>query len=113
MNRADRQERLQTIKALGRIAYRHLKDAEVVGIVEIGDEEKRVRIFEQDGLSAELIAPFRAWALPTEHSQLQIRFDGRKVFDIRWDSAGSFKAVHFEPGEWEEVLIDLPDPIPM
>jgi hypothetical protein len=67
----------------------------------------------EGGLSAELMAPFRAWARPTEYSQIQIRIDGRKVLDIRWDRAGSFKAVHFEPGEWERVLIDLPDPIPM
>ncbi len=113
MNRADRQGRLQTIKVLGRIAYRHLKDAEVVGNIEIYDEEKQVRVLEEGDLSAELIAPFRAWALPTEYSRIQIRFDGRKVFEIRWDRAGSFKAVHFEPGEWERVLIDLPDPIPM
>ena len=60
----------------------------------------------------ELLEPFRATALSTEYSQIQIRFDGRKVFDIRWDRAGSFKAVHFEPGEGERVLIDLPEPIP-
>ena len=60
----------------------------------------------------ELLEPFRATALSTEYSQIQIRFDGRKVFDIRWDRAGSFKAVHFEPGAWERWLIDLPEPIP-
>lgn len=97
---------------IGRIAYRHLKDAEVVGNIDIGDEEKQVRILEEDGLSAELIAPFRAWARPTEYSQIQIRIDGRKVFDIRWDSTGSFKAIHFEPGEWEIDLNDIPGPIP-
>jgi hypothetical protein len=98
LNRADRQER---IKALGRIAYRHLNDAEVFGIIEISGEEKHVRILEEGGLPAELIAPFRAWALPTEYSQIEIRFDGRKVLDIRWDCAGSFKAVHFEHGDWK------------
>lgn len=101
MSRADRQERLQTIKALGRIAYRHLRDAEIVGNITVDDEEKRMRILEEGGLTAELIAPLRSSALPTEHSRIQIRFDGRKVFDIRWDRAGSFKAIHFEPGEWE------------
>jgi hypothetical protein len=71
-----------------------------------------LRILEESGLSADLVEPFRAWALPTEHSRIQIRFDGRKVFDIKWDRAGSFKTVHFEPGEWERALIGLPEPIP-
>jgi hypothetical protein len=113
LHRDDRHERLLTIKALGRIAYRHLKEAEIVGNITVGGEEKRWRKFEEDGLSAELLEPFRAAALSTEYSQIQIRFDGRKVFEIRWDRAGSFKATHFEPGEWERVLIDLPEPIPL
>jgi hypothetical protein len=75
--------------------------------------EKRMRILEEGGLSADLLAPFRAWALPSEYSQIQIRFDGRKVFEIRWDRAGAFKAIHFEPGEWERAPIDLPEPIPL
>jgi len=29
------------------------------------------------------------------------------------DRADSFKAVHFETGEWGRVLINLPDPIPL
>lgn len=101
------------VKALGRIAYRHLRDAEIVGIITVGGEEKRWRRLEDGGLSAELLEPFRQAALLTDHSQIQIRYFGRKVLDIRWDRAGSFKAVHFEPGEWEGVLIDLPDPIPL
>jgi hypothetical protein len=28
------------------------------------------------------------------------------------DRAGSFKAIHFDPEEWERVLTDLPEPIP-
>ena len=112
MLRADRQERLLTIKALGRVAYRHLKDAEIVGIITIDGEEKRWRTFEDGRLTAELLAPRRTGAPPTEHSRIEIRFAGRKVFEIRWDRAGSFKAIHFEPGEWERALIDLPEPIP-
>jgi hypothetical protein len=57
------------------------------------------RKLEESGLSAELLEPFRIRTLPTEHSRIQIRFDGRKIFEIRWDRTGSFKAVHFEPGE--------------
>lgn len=61
----------------------------------------------------ELLEPFRASALPTEYARIQIRFYGRKVLDIRWDRAGSFKAIHFQPDEWERVLIDMPVPIPI
>ena len=50
MRREDRQERLLTIKALGRIAYRHLKDAEIVGIITVNGEEKRWRKLEESGL---------------------------------------------------------------
>jgi hypothetical protein len=73
---------------------------------------KQMRVFEEDGLSAELLEPFRGGASPNEHSQIQVRFNGRKVLEIRWDRAGAFKSIHFEPGEWERVLIDLPEPIP-
>jgi hypothetical protein len=62
---------------------------EIAGNIEIGGEEKRWRKLEESRLSAELLEPFRASALSTEHSQIQIRFDGRKVLDILWDSAGS------------------------
>lgn len=113
MSKADRHERLETIKALGRLAYRHLRDAEIAGNITVGGEEKRWRVLEEGGLSAELLEPVRPTGLPTEQSQIQIRYFGRKVLDIRWDGAGGFKAVHFEPGEWERLLIDLPNPIPM
>lgn len=72
-----------------------------------------MRVLEDGELSAELLEPYRPMALPTECSQIQIRFDGRKVLDIRWDRTGSFKAVHFEPGGWERVLIRLIEPIPL
>jgi hypothetical protein len=92
MPRDDRHERLLRIKALGRIAYRHLKDAEIVGII-VGAEEKRMQKFKEDGLSAELLEPFRSGALLPEHSQIWIRYFGRKVLDIRWDRASSVRAV--------------------
>jgi hypothetical protein len=34
------------------------------------------------------------------------------VFEIRWDRSGSFKVIHFERGEWEMGLNDIPWPIP-
>lgn len=61
-------------------------------------------------LSAELLEPFRPTALPTERFQIY-RYIGRRVLDIRWDRAGSFKAIHFQLGEWEGVLIRLIEPI--
>ena len=70
-----------------------------------------MRTFQERGLSGDLPAPFRAWALPTEYSQIQIRSGARNVFDIKWDRAGSFK-IHFGPCEWERVRIGLPEPIP-
>jgi hypothetical protein len=89
-----------------------LKDAEIVGVITVDGDEKRMRLFEEGSLSAELLAPFRTWADATEHSRIQIRFDGRKVFDIRWDRAGLFTCARYEPGEWETALIDWPEPIP-
>lgn len=41
MPRGDRQERLERVKALGRIAYRHLRDAQIVGNITVGGGEKR------------------------------------------------------------------------
>lgn len=71
-----------------------------------------MRTFQERGLSGDLPAPFRASALPIEYSQTQIRSGARNVFDIKWDRAGSFKAIHFGPCEWERVRIGLPEPIP-
>jgi hypothetical protein len=107
-----RTARIERVKFLGRIAYRLLKDAEIVGVVTLGGEDKRMLRLEEYGIWAELLMPFRPWALPTEHFRIEIRFDGRRVFDIRWDRAGMFRCATYEPGEWERILIDWPEPIP-
>ena len=71
-----------------------------------------MRILEEDGLSAELLEPFRGGASQTEHSQIEIRFHGRKVFDIRLGSGWRLQSRPFRAGDLERVLIDLPKPIP-
>jgi hypothetical protein len=101
-----------TIKALGRIAYRILNNADLVGVLTVDDEDKYLRTLEDGSLSFELLMPHGASALPTEFSQIEIRVDGRKVFDIRWDRTGFFKTILYEQGEWEQELLDWPEPIP-
>ena len=54
MDRAGRLERLQTIKAIGRLAYRVLKDADIFGIITV-QGHKLLRTFEEGSLSAELL----------------------------------------------------------
>jgi hypothetical protein len=93
---ADRTAKVERAKVIGRIAYRHLRDAEIIDNVTIGGEDKKMRVFGEDGLLALHAVPWQA--SPNEHSQIQVRFNGRKVLEIRWDRAGAFKAVHFEPG---------------
>jgi hypothetical protein len=57
MSKADREARLQHVKALGRVAYRFLRAAaEVEGTLECdGGEEKYLSKFEEDGLCLELL----------------------------------------------------------
>ena len=54
----------------------------------------------------------RKQAIPSEFSRIQIPFEGRRVFDIRWDGAKNFSVVTYEPGDWELRLLDWPEPIP-
>jgi hypothetical protein len=75
--------------------------------------EKHLYILDEDRLSAELIVPFRSPALPNEFSRIQIRADGRKLFEIRWDRAKNFRFVTYVPGNWERSLLDWPEPIPL
>jgi hypothetical protein len=42
-----------------------------------------------------------------------IRVHGEKVFEIRWDNAGGFKVIHYDPGDGERTLRGWPAPIPM
>lgn len=112
MRRADREDRLQAIKVLGRIAHRRLKDADLVGVLTVEGEDKYLRLIEDGSLSINLLTPHRTSTLRTEFSEIEIRSDGRKVFCIRWDSTGYFKDVSYEPGDWEQALRDWPEPIP-
>ena len=49
---------------------------------------------------------------PTHFSEIEVHAHGRKVLEIRWDSTGFFKAVTYEQSEWEQYLLDWPEPIP-
>jgi hypothetical protein len=71
--------------------------------------EKHQYILDEDGLSAELVVPFRSHALPNEFSRIY----GREVFDIRWDRAKNFRFVTYVPGNWKRSLLDWPEPIPL
>ena len=112
MRQFDRQKRLQTVKALGRIAYRILINSDLVGVLTVGGEDKYLRNSQDGSLALELLTPHAASADPTEFSQIEIRANGRMVFDIRWNSTGFFKTVLYDPGEWEQELRDWPEPIP-
>lgn len=113
MRRADREERLETIKRLGRIAFRIMKDGgDLVGALTREGEDKHLRLLEDGLLSIELITPHPRSTNPTDFSELEIREHGRKVLVIRWNGAGLFKAVTYEPGGWARVLLDWPDPVP-
>lgn len=70
-------------------------------------------MLDEDGLAAELIVPSRPHALPNEFSRIQIRAEGRKVFEIRWDGTKNLRVVTYEPGDWERPLLGWPEPIPL
>ena len=112
MSKADREARLRHAKALGRVAYRFLRASETEGTLNFDGEDKHLSKYDDDGLSLELLQPFRPNALPTEYSEIQIFYGGRKVFDIRWDKVDHFKVRLYQPGDWELTLLDWPEPIP-
>jgi hypothetical protein len=112
MQRADREARLDRAKAIGRIAYVHVRDEEIFGNNDIDGEEKQFRELAEGSIEIELAAPFRTDARPDEFSRLRIRVHGEKVFEIRWDKEGAFKVITFEPGDWERTLRGWPAPIP-
>ena len=104
MNKQEREARLQRVKKLGRRAYRVLQDGDILGNITIKGELKRVRTFDDGFLFGELTAAHRSSTDPADFSQLQIRADGRKVLDIRWDGSRHFRVLHFEPGDWERTF---------
>ncbi len=109
----EREARLQRVKALGRIAYSIvIHSSDISGNVNWDGEEKHLRKFDEDDLCIELFEPFRVTARPTEHSILIIRYPHSKVLEIRWNKTGLFKVMRYEPGDWERILFDWPEPIP-
>jgi hypothetical protein len=112
VQRADCQARLERAKAIGRIAYIHVRDAEIFGNVPLDGEDKQLREHEEDGIAIELAAPFRDYARPDEFCRLRIRAHGEKVFEVRWDKVGGFKVITFEPGNWERTPRAWQAPIP-
>lgn len=111
MGGSRRADRIDHIKSLGRIAYRHLRQAPITGVITI-DGDKHLREIEEGSLAVRLLEPFRPWAMSTETSRIEIRCDGRKVLDIYWDRAGYFRCATYEAGAWERELIGWPEPIP-
>jgi hypothetical protein len=90
-----------------RVAYRLVRDAKIGGFIELEGERKRVRDFSQGRLSIELFAADGLPPRSADFSQLRIRYGARRVFQIRWDDDGRFKAVHYEPSDWERTLTAL------
>jgi hypothetical protein len=113
MHRADREARLERAKAIGRIAYSHVRWADIEANLVIDGEEKHFRELEEGGIAIELAAPFRAYARPDEFSRLRIRMHGEKVFETRWDKMDGFKVVHYDQGDWKRTLHAWLAPIPM
>jgi hypothetical protein len=71
MRWSDRQARIKKAKELGHIAYRLARAKEVYGVIDVEDEEKHLREFEQRGLTVTLLSPFRAAAHEDEFSRLK------------------------------------------
>ena len=112
LRRADREHRLQTVKALGRIAYRIARDGDLVCVVIRESQKKYLRKRDEGWLSIDWVAPHPRSVDHTDFSEIEVRADDRKVLEIRWNSVGLFKAVLYEPGVWEQELLDWPDPVP-
>lgn len=104
MNRADREARLERAKQIGRRAYRILIACDIEGLITHEGEEKYFRTIEEGDVSGEMLVPTRSQAAPTEFSEIIIRDGGRKVLEIRWDAAQSFRVVFYEPGDWQRIL---------
>ena len=81
MLKAEREARLERVKALGRVAYRILNSSEIEGMFNYDGEEKHLYEFEDDGLFIEMV-PFRLDASPNEFSRIVIRQGRHKVLQI-------------------------------
>lgn len=102
----DRQERIERAKKLGRLAYRLMGAADICGVVTVDGQQKMLRQYAciRGRLKIDFYEAHRATS-DSEFSRIVIRYDGHRVFDIRWTVARDFKIITFEPGhEWEEAL---------
>ena len=104
MPAGDRTAKLEEAKAIGRAAYRLVRQAKIEGYIEVDDGRKLIREWERGYLSIKLHAAASVIPDPEEFSQLRVHHAGRKVLDIRWNEAGVFKVVVLERGEWEQSL---------
>jgi hypothetical protein len=57
MRWSDRQARIKKAKELGHIAYRLARAKEVYGVIDVEDEEKHLREFEERGLNCDPSEP--------------------------------------------------------
>lgn len=79
LRRADREDRLEKIKALGRIVHRLGKDGDLVGMVTREGQEKYLRVRDEGWLSIELLTPHpRSSDLTTDFSEIEVSAYGRK-----------------------------------
>jgi hypothetical protein len=82
----DRQARFERAKAIGRIAFTHVRDGQIIGNAPVDGEMKRLTEYEDSIIAIELAAPFRLYARSDKFSRLRVH--GEKVFEIRRDKAG-------------------------
>jgi hypothetical protein len=92
--------------------YRFLRTSEIEGTLECDGEDKHLSKYEEDGLCLELLEPFRAGVLPAEYSELEIRYRAGRSSTFAGIGPATFKVVMYEPGDWEQTLLDWPEPIP-
>ena len=88
MHHADREERLHRAKAIGGIAYRIARAANLMGVREIEGAQKHLREFRGGLLFIDLYEPSRL-PVDAEFSRLRLSHNGKKVFEIRWDGPNS------------------------
>lgn len=99
----ERKARTEHAKAIGRAACRLGRSGEIVGNLTIEGEQKRLLEYRRGSITVELWYPWRSDADETEFSKLRVIFGGERVLELRW-TAGSFRALKFERGEWERSL---------
>jgi hypothetical protein len=93
MNKREREARLERAKQIGRRAYRLLIACDIEGLITYEGEDKHLRTFEEGVLSGKMLVPSRSQTAPNEFSEIIIRASGRKVLEIRWDTAQSFRVI--------------------